>query len=109
MPIGSDTITSTFSGISTSSTFPLTITTTSRSRGFPASSLAQCSDIALASTAYTRLAPAIAAKNDSIPDPAPTSMTTLSLKSRAFSSMAVKYVPVRTASWSMFCCLGINP
>ena len=34
-----------------------------------------------ASTAYTRFAPACTAKNDKMPDPAPTSRTTLPTKS----------------------------
>ena len=68
---------STGSGISTSSIFPGTTTTLPAKCGFPVMSRLQYSDMPDASTAYTLLAPAIAAKNERMPLPAPTSNTTL--------------------------------
>mmetsp|Transcript_16057 Transcript_16057/g.60734 ORF Transcript_16057/g.60734 Transcript_16057/m.60734 type:complete len:276 (+) Transcript_16057:291-1118(+) len=101
-PIGSEMITSAFSGSSTSSTFPLMTSTLS------ASPLASISFRAWdatpdASMAYTLRAPALAAKKARIPLPVPTSTTTLPRKSAGLEMNALWYVPVRTASWSMFC------
>ena len=56
------------------------------------------SAISLASIAQTFFAPAYAAKIDKIPDPHPTSITILSLKSIAFLIIPSRYVLVRILS-----------
>jgi len=53
--------------------------------GLAAQSAAAWSAMADASTAYTRAAPAWAAKRERMPDPAPTSTTVAPAKSAAFS------------------------
>ena len=86
------------------STRPLITFTTFRRRASLATILAQWSAMSLASTAYTRRAPASAAKHERTPLPAPTSITIAPSNAARCSKMAVKYVPVRTRSCSMFCC-----
>ena len=86
MPSGSEMSTSTRSSSSTSST-RLFMTVTMPDRPFPAASFSARPAIPDASTAYTRLAPAFAAKKDRIPVPAPTSTTVLPSKSILFSSI----------------------
>lgn len=61
------------------------------------------SALLLASTAYTFFAPAYAANKDSMPLPAPTSITILSLKSVWFNMIASLYNQVRMLSCIMFC------
>ena len=75
-PIHSLTMTSTFSGMSTSSIFPL-MTSIVPSNPLSLTSRRVCRVIPDASTAYTFLAPHLAANMDSMPVPQPTSNTTL--------------------------------
>lgn len=63
----------------------------------------------LSSTAYTLRAPALTAKKARMPEPVPTSSTTLSRKSDGLESIARSYVPVRTWSCSMFCWCSSMP
>ena len=74
---------------------------------FAATSERQTSAIEEASIAYTLAAPAFAAKNDRIPEPAPTSTTTLPSKSARFCWIASMYVVVRTLSSSIVCWLDM--
>lgn len=95
--MGSDTRTSAQrGGRSALSTRARTIVTRSPAPGLAAHSAAAWSAMADASTAYTRDAPAWAAKSERMPEPAPTSTTVAPSKSAALSWMAAQYVPVRT-------------
>ena len=76
-----------FSSRVTSSTRLLSTVTTSCSP-LPAASFSALNAIPLASTAYTCDAPALAAKKERMPVPAPTSSTRLPLKSSLFSYTA---------------------
>ena len=78
--MGSEMIMSTFSGKSISSIFP-EMTWMQESTRLDLTKDSACLAMLEPSTAYTFLAPACWAKKLKIPDPAPTSSTTLSRKS----------------------------
>ena len=87
-------------GSSTSSTFPLMMVTRSPNPFARTISLA-CSAMVDMSIPYTCFAPALEAKRDRIPVPQPTSSTTLPLTSWGSSRMDLMYVLVRTESLSI--------
>lgn len=88
MPIHSEMMTSTFSGSSTSSTVDCS-TSMMPSRPFALMSARACLAMYVASTAYTFLAPHCAAQMARMPEPVPTSSTTLSLNWRGFRRTAL--------------------
>ena len=99
-PIHSLMMTSTFSGSSTSSTV-LCSTSMMWSRPLALISFRACVAMYVASTAYTFLAPFCAAQMARIPEPVPTSSTTLSLNDRGFMRTALWYAVMRAWSSSM--------